>query len=174
MTTAAHPTESPPPRSRWKRWLIDPLKNQLTRGIAPDRLGWTIAAAVTLGIFPIMGTTSLVCFLFGAAFKLNQPVLHAFKTLVYPLHLALILVFIRAGQWLHGDPLLALSIPQMLVRFQADPMQFARDFGLAAWRGVTAWFIIAPFLAVAVKFSVTPLLRRMAARLRPNTVAARL
>jgi len=162
-------TDTPAPRPRWKRWFIDPVKSQLTRGITPDKLGWTIAAAVTLGIFPIMGSTSLVCFLFGAAFKLNQPVLHAFKTLVYPLHLALILVFIRAGQWLHGDPLLALSIPQMLVRFQDDPMQFARDFGLAAWRGITAWLIVAPILAVAIKYSVTPLLAGMAAKLRPQT-----
>ncbi len=153
-------------RPRWKRWLIDPVKSQLTRGITPDKLGWTIAAAVTVGIFPIMGSTTLVGFLVAAAFKLNQPVLHAFKTLVYPLHLALILVFIRLGQRLHGVPLLTLSIPQMLVRFQEDPMQFVRDFGMAAWHGVTAWMLVAPFLALAIKFSVTPILARFAKKIR--------
>ncbi len=155
------------PRPRWKRWVIDPVIAQLTRGITPHKLGWTIAAAFTLGIFPIMGTTSLICFIFGAAFKLNQPVLHTFKTLAYPLHLGLILVFIRLGQRLHGVPLLTLSIPQMLTRFQADPMQFARDFGLAAWHGITAWMLVAPILAVAIKFAVTPLIAGMAAKLRP-------
>lgn len=168
MSATTHLPDTPVARSRLRRWIIDPLKNQLTRGITPDKLGWTIAAAVTLGIFPIMGTTSMICFAFGALLKLNQPVLHVFKSLVYPLHLALILVFIRAGQWLHGDPMLALSIPQMLVQFKDDPMQFTRDFGLAAWRGITAWAIVAPFLAIAIKFSVTPLLARMAARLKPR------
>lgn len=155
-------------QTRWKRWILEPLKNQIMRGIAPDQLGWTIAAAVTLGVFPIMGTTSLLCFLFGAAFKLNQPVLHVFKTLVYPLHLALILVFIRAGQWLHGDPLISLSIPQMVARFQDNPAQFARDFSLAAWRGITAWLLAAPMLACLVKLAITPFLRRMAARIQSN------
>lgn len=164
MSSEVQSSTNPPTRPRWKRWIIDPLKNQLTRGITPDKLGWTIAAAVTLGIFPIMGTTSLICFLCGAAFKLNQPVLHVFKTLVYPLHLALILIFIRAGQWLHGDPLLTLSIPQMLGRFQQDPMQFAREFSLAAWRGITAWLIVAPLLAVIVKYSVTPFIHQMSIR----------
>lgn len=162
------PADIPAPRPRWKRWFIDPVRSQLTRGITPDKLGWTIAAAVTLGIFPIMGTTSIIAFIFGAAFKLNQPVLHAFKTLVYPLHLALILVFIRLGQRMHGVPLLTLSIPQMLARFQADPAQFARDFGLAAWHGVTAWMLIAPVLAIAIKFTVTPVLARTAAKIRAN------
>jgi len=162
MSTAAQLSDNLKPRPRWRRWIIDPVKTQLTRGITPHKLGWTIAAAVTLGIFPIMGTTSLVCFIFGAVFKLNQPVLHTFKTLVYPLHLALILVFIRLGQRLHGVPLLALSIPQMLNRFQADPMQFARDFGLAAWHGITAWMLVAPILAIAVKFTITPILIRFA------------
>lgn len=157
---------------RWRRWLVDPVKTQLTRGITPDKLGWTIAAAVTIGIFPIMGTTTIVGFIVGAAFKLNQPVLHAFKTLVYPLHLALILVFIRLGQRLHGVPLLTLSIPQMLVRFQDDPLQFARDFGLAAWHGVTAWMLVAPVLALAIKYSVTPVISRFAAKIRANRAEA--
>jgi hypothetical protein len=165
-------SDIPQDRPRWKRWVIDPVKSQLTRGITPHKLGWTIAAAVTLGIFPIMGTTSLICFLFGAAFKLNQPVLHTFKTLVYPLHLGLILVFIRIGQRLHGVPLLTLSIPQMLVRFQADPMQFARDFGLAAWHGITAWMLIAPILAIVIKFSITPILVRFAKKIRANREAS--
>ena len=172
MSTATRPTDSAAPRPRWKRWLIDPVKAQLTRGITPHKLGWTIAAAITLGIFPVMGTTSLVCFIFGAAFKLNQPVLHTFKTLAYPLHLALILVFIRLGQRLHGVPLLTLSIPQMLTRFQADPMQFARDFGLAAWHGITAWMLVAPLLAVAIKFTITPILIRFAGKIRANRQVA--
>lgn len=172
MSTPAHHPDDPAARPRWRRWLVDPVKAQLTRGITPHKLGWTIAAAFTLGIFPIMGTTSLVCFIFGAAFKLNQPVLHTFKTLAYPLHLALILVFIRLGQRLHGVPLLALSIPQMLTRFQADPMQFARDFGLAAWHGITAWMLVAPVLAVAIKLAITPILIRFAEKIRTNREAA--
>jgi hypothetical protein len=108
-----------------------------------------------------MGTTTLVCLLAGWLLRLNQPVLHVFKTLVYPLHLALILVFIRLGERLYGVPLISFSIPQLLEKFKNDPLQFARDFGVAAWHGVSAWLLIAPVVAVLIKLAVTPLLKRL-------------
>jgi len=47
----------------WKRWFINPVLKQLTQGISAEKLAWTVAIGCALGIFPIMGTTSLVCFL---------------------------------------------------------------------------------------------------------------
>ena len=154
-----------PRESWWRRWLVAPVVAQLTVGISPERIGWTIALGIVLGVFPIMGSTTLICLLVGWVLHLNQPVLHVFKTLVYPLHLALILVFIRLGERIYGVPLIAFSIPQMIVKFKADPVQFARDFGMAAWHGVSAWLLIAPVAAVLIKLAVMPVLRRMTASL---------
>ncbi len=145
--------------SWWRRWLLAPVLAQLTRGISPERLAWTISLGMVLGVFPIMGTTTLVSFVAGWALRLNQPVLHVFKTLVYPLHLALILVFIHLGEWLFGVPALSFSIPELLSKFNADPLQFARDFGLAAFHGVVAWSLVAPFAVLLIKMLVLPILR---------------
>ena len=109
-----------------------------------------------------MGTTTLVCFLMGWMLRLNQPVLHVFKTLVYPLHLAMILVFIRMGEHLYQVPLISFSIPQLLERFKVDPLQFVRDFGMTAWYGVSAWLIVAPLAAFLIKLAVMPFLMRLA------------
>ena len=129
-----------PRESWWRRWLVAPVVAQLTVGISPERIGWTIALGIVLGVFPIMGSTTLISLLVGWILHLNQPVLHVFKTLVYPLHLALILVFIRLGERLYGVPLIAFSIPQMIAKFKADPLLFAQDFGMAAWHGVCQTF----------------------------------
>ena len=150
--------------SGWRRWLIAPIKAQLMQGMTVDRVSWTIALGVVLGVFPIMGSTTLVCLLAGWALNLNQPLLLVFKTAVYPLHLALILVFIRLGERLYGAPLIAFSIPQLLARFKDDPLQFARDFGMAAWHGVSAWLLIAPLAALLIKMAVIPLVSRLAAK----------
>ena len=150
--------------SGWRRWLIAPIKAQLMQGMTVDRVSWTIALGVVLGVFPIMGSTTLVCLLAGWAMNLNQALLHVFKTVVYPLHLALILVFIRLGERLYGAPLIAFSIPQLLTRFKQDPLQFARDFGFAAWHGVSAWLLIAPLAALLIKMSVIPVVSRLAAK----------
>jgi uncharacterized protein (DUF2062 family) len=152
--------------SWWRRWLVAPVVKQLTLGTTPEKIAWTISLGVVLGVFPIMGSTTLVCILVGWLLRLNQPVLHVFKTLVYPLHLSLILVFIRLGEKLHGVPLISFSIPQLVARFQADPLQFARDFGLAAWHGVSAWLLIAPFAALLIKILILPVLRQLAASLQ--------
>ena len=131
-----------------------------------ERVSWTISLGFVLGVFPIMGSTSLVCLAAGWMLRLNQALLHVFKSRVYPLPLALILVFIRLGERLYGAPLIAFSIPQLLGKFKADPLQFARDFGMAAWHGVSAWLLIAPVAAVLIKWAVTPLVRKMAGSLK--------
>jgi len=147
--------------SRLRRWIIEPIINQLKRGISPEKLSWTIALGITLGIFPIMGSTSLVCFIAGYFLKLNQAILHLFKTLTYPLHLALILVFIRLGQHLNGVPPIKFSIPQMVIQFKDNPAQFARDFGLAAWYGIEAWAIAALVLIPVLRIISLPLLKKL-------------
>ncbi|RYD24904.1 MAG: DUF2062 domain-containing protein, partial [Verrucomicrobiaceae bacterium] len=134
----------------WRRWFVMPVIRQLAQGISPDRLGWSVAAGMTLGIFPIMGSTTLICIAAAWALGLNQPVTHLFKSAMYPLHLPLILVFIHLGQRLFGVPLLTLSIPELLGRFKDDPARFAGDFGMAALHGVTAWLLVAPLLALAI------------------------
>ena len=150
----------------WRRWLVTPVVTQLKVGNSPEKISWTIALGVVLGVFPIMGSTTLVCLLVGWILRLNQPVLHVFKTVVYPLHLALILVFIRLGERLHGVPLISFSIPELVGKFRDDPLQFARDFGIAAWHGVSAWFLIAPFAALLIKVSILPVLRKVAVSLQ--------
>lgn len=147
--------------SRFRRWIVEPIINQLRRGISPEKLSWTIALGVTLGIFPIMGSTSLVCFIAGYLLKLNQPVLHLFKALTYPLHLALILVFIRLGQQLNGVPPIKFSIPQMLAQFKDDPARFARDFGMAALYGIEAWAIAAIILIPLLRMICLPPLKKL-------------
>jgi len=147
--------------SRLRRWIIEPIVNQLKRGITPEKLSWTIALGITLGIFPIMGSTSLVCFIAGYFFKLNQAILHLFKSLTYPFHLALILVFIRLGQELNGVELIKFSIPQMLAQFKDSPAQFGRDFGMAALYGIEAWAIATLILIPLLRIISLPLLKKL-------------
>ena len=147
-----------------------PIANQLRQGTSPEKLAWSVSLGRTLGIFPIMGSTSLVCFAVGHLLRLNQPVLHLFKTFTYPLHLGLILVFIRLGQHLNGVPPIPFSIPQLLTRFKESPAQFASDFGMAALHGIEAWAISAIFLIPMIYYISLPILRRLLGKVRTAAV----
>ena len=157
-----------PKQSRLRRWFVKPLINQLKRGITPEKLSWTIALGFTLGVFPIIGSTSLVCFIAGYFLKLNQAILHLFKSVTYPLHLALILVFIRLGQQLNGVPLIKISISEMIRQFRESPAQFARDFGMAAWYGIEAWAIAALFLIPLLRVISLPILKKLSVKFRSD------
>ena len=165
-------SESKPSRSWWRRWIVDPIKNQLLQGVAPGKLGWAGAVGVTIGVIPIMGTVSALSVAAAAVFKLNQPVTHLFTRIVLPLHLLLIVPFIRLGQRIHGAELLSATVPELVEQFGADPMQFLRDFGLAAWHGLVAWTLVAPLLLFAVKLILTPLFEFLAKRWRARQEAA--
>ncbi|NJM36825.1 MAG: DUF2062 domain-containing protein [Akkermansiaceae bacterium] len=152
--------------SWWRRWLVRPIINQLTAGISVDRISWSIALGSVLGIFPILGSPTLICLFVGWIFRLNHAILQVFKELVYPLHLALILVFIRIGEYLCGAPQTSFSIPQLIEKFHNSPIQFGKDFGMTALYAVIAWMVIAPFSAILIKVTVMPLVKRLAGSLR--------
>jgi len=157
------------PDSRFYRWIVRPIVNQLKQGTSPEKLSWSVSLGVTFGIFPIMGSTSIVCLIAGYFLRLNQPILHLFKTFTYPLQLALILVYIRLGQMLNGVPLIKFSIPQLLSRFKDDPAQFARDFGMAALHGIEAWAISAVFLIPIIYFISLPILKKLLGKIARPT-----
>lgn len=140
---------------------------QLTQGVEPGRLALAIAVGVTAGLFPLLGTTILVSLALGIPLRLNQPVLQLFRELVYPIHLATILLFMRAGEKLFGAPHVPLSLHLLTERFFASPGRFFADFGKIGLYAVTVWALIAPVLAAATFFLSRPLLRRIASRMAP-------
>ncbi|TDU73123.1 hypothetical protein EI77_01591 [Prosthecobacter fusiformis] len=155
----------------WRRWVVNPIMQQLTQGTTPAKISQAIAYGITLGIFPIIGSNTLLTLLAGVPLKLNQPILQAFKTLAYPLQWALILGFYRAGEWLFNAPHVSIHIPSMIERFFAEPIPFFKDYGMTALYGIAVWCLVAPVLMAVIYFSSKPLIEHLATRnpLRPST-----
>lgn len=158
-------TEPVQRESLWRRWVVKPVVSQLTRGTAPGKIAQAIAFGVTFGLFPLLGTTTLISLAVGVPMKLNQPVLQVFRELTYPLHLASILLFMRAGETLFGAEHVPLSIPMLMERFFASPGQFLTDFGMIGLYAVAVWALIAPLLIGAIYFISKPLVERLSNRL---------
>jgi uncharacterized protein (DUF2062 family) len=158
-------------REAWQRRVVDVVLAQLRQGITPQKIALTLAIGATLGLFPILGSTTLLCFLAGVLLKLNQPIIQAINYLVYPLQVAGIYFFIRIGEWLTRTPPLQFSIAGLLEQFRAAPLHFFKEFGMTALRGVLAWTLLAPIAAALLYFTLLPALRRLA-RLRSAGVNA--
>ena len=171
---ASDPEILPEPQPKtgfWQKRLIQPIRNQLTQGVSPEALSWALAAGLLLAIFPIMGTTTLLCTLAGFAFRLNQPVIQTVNWLAYPLQLLLIPFFIRLGETITGAEPIAFSIPKMLELFGESPARFFGEFGATCLHAIGAWIVVAPLSLLAVILITRPLLRSAARKWAPQKVA---
>jgi uncharacterized protein (DUF2062 family) len=149
----------------WKRRILDPLKGQLTQGVTPHLLGLSCALGVTLGIFPLLGTTTLLCLLAGIALKLNQPSIQAVNYLIYPVQIAMVPVFVRMGETLfHATPV-PLTPTTLIKEFAQGPGPFLAKYGMAGVYGVSAWALVAPFLIAGLYFPLSRTFQKMKERL---------
>jgi uncharacterized protein (DUF2062 family) len=146
----------------WNERVLGLIVAQLTQGITPSKISLTIALGLNLGIFPILGTTTMLCVIAGLWLKLNQPVIQLVNWLASPLQLVLILVFVRIGEWLMRAPHLSLSIPELLRKFHQSPVGFFREFGMTGVHGIVAWLVIAPILTGVLYLSLLVPLKKLA------------
>ena len=157
--------ESP---SFWQRRVVAPIVAQLTQGVTPEKIAFTVALGIALGVFPILGATTVLCAIAGIMVKLNQPIIQAVNYLVYPLQLVLLIPFYRGGEHLLGRAPIPLSVSLLLERFRADAIQFLKDFGMVGVGGILVWLILAPLAIAAIYFATRGPLRALGRRIQPS------
>ena len=152
----------------WRRRVAELLLAQLRQGITPDRIALTLALGFVLAVFPIIGSTSLLCAVCAVWLRLNQPIIQLVNWSCAPLQLVLLIPYYHAGEWL-GAPHLALSVPQLAQRFQQGPLRFIGDFAAIALGGIGAWCLTAPLAAGALFLALRRPLRLMEVRYRRSS-----
>jgi uncharacterized protein (DUF2062 family) len=158
-----------------QRRFVAPLLAILRQGISPRKLAFSLACGVVCGLFPVMGSTTLLCTGAALLFRLNLPAVQLGNFFIYPLQLALIVPFIHFGETvLHTDST-RLSLPQMIAIFRNNHLQGLHLLWRLALHGILAWFLFAPILCAAVYFIALPPIARAAnviARRRESALAA--
>ena len=146
-------------REKLNRVVVEPLLKLLRQGLSPERLALSVAFAIALGVFPVVGTTTLLCALVAVVFRLNVPAMQVVNHLVFPLQLALILPFIRLGELLYGAAPLTLSLIQIERLLRSNYWHAISFLARSLLQATTAWFIVAPFAIYALYLLLTPIFR---------------
>jgi uncharacterized protein (DUF2062 family) len=148
----------------FKRTIAQPLLNLLKQGITPDKLALGVGLGVSLGIFPVLGSTTILCTLFGLAFRVNQAAIQLVNYFTYPLQLAFFIPFFQLGAWLfHTEPL-PFSIEEIFVMLSTDTLATIQALWWANLRAVAAWSLIGPVLSYVLYRILTPVFSRFAPR----------
>lgn len=148
--------------------MLDWLVHQLTQGITPEKIALTLAVGSACGLFPIVGTTTILCFVAGIALRLNQPAIQIVNGACAPVHVPIILLLYHLGNVLfhvrHTAYYSRHFLSNMFWVLWDTPGLFLRDFGTFAWHLVAAWAVVAPVWIPLVYFMTLPVLKEIQRR----------
>jgi len=155
----------------FRRRLVGPIVALLTQGITPEKIALSLAFGIVLGVFPVLGSTTILCAAAALIFRLNIPSIQLVNYLIYPLQLVFLLPFIRLGEMLFRAAPLQLSLAQMLAMARADLPHAIATLWLAGVHAMSAWLLIGPPAILLLYFLLSRALRQVAASsgLRSNT-----
>jgi uncharacterized protein (DUF2062 family) len=132
---------------------------ELVRGAhTPERIAFSLALGATLGLFPIFGTTTLLCLAVGVAFRLNHPALQLANQLMYPVQLPLLLVFVHVGAVVLRAPAVVMAAPSSW----RDGAAVLETLGRAGAQAVLGWALVAPAVLAGLYYATLPALRKLA------------
>jgi hypothetical protein len=103
-SAVASGTQPSKPHPFWRRRIVDPVVAQLTQGLTPHKIALTVAIGSSIALFPILGTTTIICLLVGIVMKLNQPIIQAVNYACTPIHFPFIFFSFRWGNRWFGNP----------------------------------------------------------------------
>lgn len=123
--------------------ILSPVMGLLKQGMTPDALAKSIAAGLTIAVFPIFGITSLICIAVAALFRLNQIAIQIGNYCAYPLQFILFIPFLRFGEYLFGLETVPILPTEMFALARDNFSQFAELYGVAVLSACVAWALIA-------------------------------
>jgi uncharacterized protein (DUF2062 family) len=138
-------------RNALQRWLIGPITALLSQGITPQKLALSIAVGTIVGIFPVLGTTTVLCTFAAAALRLNLVAVHTVHYAMTPVQLLLIIPFVRVGEHLLGVPPQPLSIAEGMDLISQGALHAVVVLWDAIVHAVIGWLAIGP-LAIGLGY----------------------
>ncbi len=164
-TTAAlssAPADPPKTRTFWERRVRDPIVLQLTQGITPEKIALTLAIGFALGMFPVFGFTSLLCFCAAYVLRLNQPIIQLLNQALLPVHLPVFFALWRLGELVFHvktDERLILSPRVIYHAFRTDLFQACHDYGQGVIHTVVVWAVLVPPCVIFLYYASLPVIR---------------
>jgi uncharacterized protein (DUF2062 family) len=150
-----------------RRRVAQPIKALLLQGITPEKIALSLACGAVLAVFPVLGSTTLLCAAAAIILRLNLPATQLVNYLMYPVQLALIVPFLRAGAFLFRTKPLPFSLSQMLTMFRGDARHTLALLWVSALQAVVVWTLCAPFAIAALYAILRPVIARVSRTLRP-------
>src|SRR5882757_1006352 len=145
-----------------------PVFALLRMGASPEKLAWSIAAGLLIGINPILGSTTVLCLALAFVFRLNVAASQLGNHIVYPLELILVIPFIRVASRIFHTAPMPLSAKELLHAAREHPLTLSLQLWLWEWHAFLLWTAIAAVATPILALAITPILRLLLGRVRAH------
>ena len=164
------PNQTPAPvHHNWLyRRVALPVFALLRMGASPEKLAWSIAVGLLIGINPILGSTTILCLALAFVFRLNVAASQLGNHIVYPLELLLVIPFIRAASRIFHTAPMPLSANELLHAAREHPLDLSRQLWLWEWHAFLLWAAIAIVAIPILALAITPILRLVLSRVQAH------
>ena len=120
----------------------------LKQGLSPRQLALTIIISTLIGVMPLLIVNTWIIGAFSVVFRLNLPLALFINYGIWPLHVILIIPFIKFGTWITGAATTSLSLSYFQQAFSESLYMGIQDLGLQVAYGVLGWAILSIPLAI--------------------------
>ncbi len=157
-------------RTAWlRRRIAGPILDLLRQGVTPEKIALSIALGLTLGVTPVLGSTSLLCLLAAILFRLNLAAIQLVNYFAYPLQLALLIPLIRAGEWMFAAQPARVTLAGIFGLIRADVWTAIATLWTATMHALVAWLALGSLAFLFIYAVLTPVLRRLGEALRAES-----
>lgn len=145
--------------------IVAPVLALLRQGVSPDQVALALACGAIIGVFPVFGTTTVLCTLAALALRLNLVAVHVVHVAMTPVQLLLMIPFVRVGETVLQAPRQPLSIGAGLELLSHGVWHAVVLLWSAIVHAVLGWILLGPLAIYLLFLLLRPLLARAARRL---------
>jgi len=164
MLDLVTPTSQPAPHGWLYRRAALPILALLRMGASPERLAWSLAIGLLIGINPLLGSTTLLCMLVAVVFRLNIAASQIANHIAYPFQLLLVLPFLRVGTELFHTGPIPYTPKTLFLEARHHPLALIRQLWMWEWHALVLWSALSVVAIPVIAVSLCPLLQRLLLR----------
>lgn len=151
-----------------RKRIVDPVLALLAQGLAPRELALCLALGTGVGMFPVLGVSTPTLTVLALWLRLNLPAIQLVSYLISPLQLAMIIPFVRLGEWVTGAESQPLTIEAGLELMADGVLEAIVTLWDAIVHAAIGWVLIGPLSIYVLYRLFIPVLEQALRRLKTN------
>lgn len=131
------------------------------QGLSPIQLIQSIIVSGAFSIIPILGVSTFILTTLSIKRKLNLPIMIAISYLMWPVQIALIIPFIKAGEFIFSIPSSHHTGEEIIHSFQTNFFRTLSHLSFELLCGLGGWFFTVAPISIVIYLMAVLFLKKL-------------